>query len=142
MKPNFYQILGVERNATEDDIKKAYRLLVFHFHPDRYANPNKELVKIREAYLTLSYEESRKMYDMRLPLNDEFDSTTPKYKWIRDTLKQVSVPIDRMKIEEMRKVRSDMKSFIEYLKVASIDDQQSYDTQSDETPIVHSLHRL
>lgn len=142
MKPNFYQILGVHRSATEEEIKKAYKLLVFHFHPDRYANPEKELVKIREAYLTLSYEESRKVYDMKLPDYDEFDSTTPKYKWINDTLKQVSVPVDRMKIEEARKARSDIRSFLEYLKVASFDDQQYNDSQSDETPIIHSLRRF
>jgi curved DNA-binding protein len=43
---DYYKILGVERNAGEDDIRKAYRKLAMQYHPDR--NPNdKQAERIR-----------------------------------------------------------------------------------------------
>ena len=63
----YYQILGVPKTATADEIKKAYRKLAVKWHPDR--NPdNKELAdkkfkEIGEAYSTLSDPEKRKLYD-------------------------------------------------------------------------------
>jgi len=63
---DYYKILGVEKNSTEDDIKKAYRKLAMKFHPDR--NPNnkqaeEKFKKISEAYAVLSDKEKRKQYD-------------------------------------------------------------------------------
>jgi curved DNA-binding protein len=66
MAEDYYKILGVEKNASEDDIKKAYRKLAMKFHPDR--NPgNKQaeekFKKLSEAYAVLSDSEKRKQYD-------------------------------------------------------------------------------
>jgi curved DNA-binding protein len=63
---DYYKILGVERNATEQDIKKAYRKLALKYHPDR--NPgNKEaeekFKEINEAYQVLSDPQKRSRYD-------------------------------------------------------------------------------
>lgn len=61
---NLYQILGVANNATSEDIKKAYRKLVFELHPDR--NPNydeKVFFMVRKAYETLSDAAKRNVYD-------------------------------------------------------------------------------
>ncbi|XP_077303977.1 dnaJ homolog subfamily B member 2 [Lithobates pipiens] len=64
---DYYDILGVPRNATQDDIKRAYRKLALKWHPDK--NPdNKELAEkkfkdIAEAYEVLSDAEKREAYD-------------------------------------------------------------------------------
>jgi curved DNA-binding protein len=65
-KKDYYEILGVPKTATEDDIKKAYRKLALKYHPDR--NPgNKEAEEqfkgINEAYAVLSDKDKRKEYD-------------------------------------------------------------------------------
>lgn len=66
MADDYYKILGVEKNADQEDIKKAYRKLALKFHPDR--NPNnreaeEKFKKISEAYAVLSDPEKRKQYD-------------------------------------------------------------------------------
>ena len=65
---NFYEVLGVANDASESDIKKAYRTLSLKYHPDR--NPNEEaksiFQSINEAYETLSDPAKRNQYDMEL----------------------------------------------------------------------------
>jgi molecular chaperone DnaJ len=66
-KRDYYEVLGVSKNATKEDIKKAYRKLARRYHPD--LNPgNKEaedkFKEIQEAYSVLSNDEKRKAYDM------------------------------------------------------------------------------
>ncbi|MGC8479529.1 MAG: molecular chaperone DnaJ [Candidatus Micrarchaeia archaeon] len=65
MSEDFYNILGVKKDATQDEIKKAYRELALKYHPDR--NSSKEAEEkfklINEAYAVLSNEEKRKQYD-------------------------------------------------------------------------------
>src|SRR2546430_16053775 len=67
MKRDYYEVLGISRTATDDEIKKAYRKLALRYHPDK--NPEnrpeaeerfKELV---EAYQVLSDAERRGLYD-------------------------------------------------------------------------------
>lgn len=57
MTNDYYEILGVDKNATQEEIKKAYRKLAFEYHPDRNQNnPGAEgmFKKVNEAYSVLS----------------------------------------------------------------------------------------
>jgi curved DNA-binding protein len=63
---DYYKVLGVERSASEDDIRKAYRKLAMQYHPDR--NPNdkqaeERFKEINEAYQVLSDPQKRTHYD-------------------------------------------------------------------------------
>ena len=58
----FYKVLGVEKTATKDEIRKAYRTLVRTKHPDKGGN-EEEFQEIQLAYDTLSDENKRKVYD-------------------------------------------------------------------------------
>ncbi|MBZ4642520.1 MAG: molecular chaperone DnaJ [Deferribacteraceae bacterium] len=65
-KQNYYEILGINKNATQDEIKKAYRKLARKYHPD--INPNNKEAEekfklVSEAYAVLSDPEKRKQYD-------------------------------------------------------------------------------
>lgn len=60
----FYSVLGVNENATQDEIKKAYRKLAVEHHPDKGGN-EETFKQISEAYDTLGDETKRKEYDMK-----------------------------------------------------------------------------
>ena len=65
-KGDYYDILGVARNATPDEIKKAYRKLALKYHPDRNKGKKEaeeRFKEINEAYAVLSDKEKRQQYD-------------------------------------------------------------------------------
>lgn len=69
MAKNYYEILGVDKNASSDDIKKAYRTLVKKYHPDLHPGDKaaaEKFKEINEANEVLSDDKKRKEYDFSL----------------------------------------------------------------------------
>jgi len=81
MLKDYYGILGVSPDASEEEIKKAYRSLAKRYHPDRNrGNPASEerLKEINEAYDILGDKEKRRLYDLQV-------SRSPKYEFVQDS---------------------------------------------------------
>jgi curved DNA-binding protein CbpA len=76
MESNYYQILNINKDASLEEIKKAYKKLALKYHPDRNINNKKEAEKkfkeIVEAYTILSNENLRKKYDNNNKINLDF----------------------------------------------------------------------
>lgn len=76
MSKDYYKILGVEKQANQDEIKKAFRKLAHQHHPDK-GNGNEEKFKeINEAYQILGNEQKRKQYDQ---FGSDFSGTGPGF---------------------------------------------------------------
>ncbi|KAI8323335.1 DnaJ-domain-containing protein, partial [Martensiomyces pterosporus] len=58
-----YRVLGVEPNATQLELKRAYRRLALQYHPDRNPGTASHFVRIQHAYDVLSDERMRRIYD-------------------------------------------------------------------------------
>ena len=65
MARDFYEVLGIARTATADEVRRAYRKLAKEFHPDKNkaAEATKRFSEVQEAYDTLSEAEKRRQYD-------------------------------------------------------------------------------
>ena len=77
---NYYSILGVEKNASEDDIKKSYKKLALLHHPDKNPGNTESVEKFREvaeAYSVLSNKDKRNQYDMIGMVDENFSGEDP-----------------------------------------------------------------
>src|SRR5574344_2633151 len=64
-KKDYYEVLGIEKNASKDDIKSAFRKLAKKYHPDVSKEPDAEekFKEAQEAYAVLSDDDKRRQYD-------------------------------------------------------------------------------
>ncbi len=63
MPKDYYEILGVPKTATEDEIKRAYRKLAHQYHPDKNGGDDKKFKEINEAYQVLGNKEKKEQFD-------------------------------------------------------------------------------
>jgi len=63
MAKDYYSILGIQKGASADEIKKAFRKLAQQYHPDRPTGDEKKFKEINEAYTVLSDDKKRAQYD-------------------------------------------------------------------------------
>jgi molecular chaperone DnaJ len=79
---NYYDILGVSKDVTQDELKKVYRKLAIQYHPDKNQGDKKaeeKFKEISEAYDTLSDENKRKKYDFSLNNPNPHDNDISMY---------------------------------------------------------------
>lgn len=63
MSKNYYEILGVDKKASKEDIKKAFRILAHKYHPDKKGGDASKFKEVSEAYSVLSDDKKRAEYD-------------------------------------------------------------------------------
>lgn len=103
---NYYDILEITKNATQEDIKKSYKKLVIKYHPDKNLNRNtvNKFQQIQNAYQCLSNKKKRKEYDVsknnidntkinfNFDINDYYDIITEicqKYELDESEIKEI-----------------------------------------------------
>ncbi len=86
---NYYEILEISRNASEEVIKNAYRALVKKYHPDKNGNSiitDERMRKINEAYEVLSDKEKRAIYDNELLFKEQEEKRLEEERLYHDII--------------------------------------------------------
>src|SRR3989339_1341320 len=63
MSKDYYNILGVSKSASQDELKKAFRKLAHKYHPDKQGGDEEKFKEVNEAFQVLGNEQKRKQYD-------------------------------------------------------------------------------
>jgi molecular chaperone DnaJ len=88
--PNHYQTLEIDRQATQQEIKDAYRRLVKQFHPDsqRDEASHERIIKINAAYEILGDTKYRQLYDRQIDRSDDYFVVTQRQQRTADAQEQ------------------------------------------------------
>jgi DnaJ family protein C protein 9 len=90
---NFYEIFEVEKSASEDEIKKAYRKLALRYHPDRVGGDTEKFKALSIVYSTLSDSTKRTLYDNtgEIDAEDEGEDFKNWYEYFRTLFPKLTV---------------------------------------------------
>lgn len=109
MNKTYYQILGISSNATQSEIKNAFRFLAKKYHPDN--NPNlyaeKTMKEVTEAYEVLSDINKRKNYDRKLNLQSDIEIREKAYNSYTQTREESEDDLEDWITIYLRKQRKD-----------------------------------
>jgi curved DNA-binding protein CbpA len=111
-RKNFYKILGIRKNSTQESIKKAYKKLARKWHPDKFVGKSEEEIKeaeekfkeISEAYEVLSDPVTRKLYDAGEEYKKESYGSPLERRFINELLPHLKGstvmqdPIDKLRV--------------------------------------------
>lgn len=115
--PSFYRTLGLDKTATEIMIKKAYKTLAIHFHPDKNQEnihwANEKFQELSTAYEVLSSPTTKKDYDVLLT---QFENQQKeKERKAADAKKRQARPVAKPKVVKVKR-NSEHDLYLEILK--------------------------
>lgn len=111
---NYYEILGVAKEATQEEIKKAYRKKASIHHPDKAGGNTEKFKEIQVAYDTLSDEEKRAQYDLELAgggkrefsFNTSNMNSDPSADIFNTLFRQFGFHVDPSRFQQQRPARN------------------------------------
>lgn len=122
----YYEILGVPRNATNDEIKRAYRKLALRFHPDKNRNdpPAEAARKFREisqAYEVLSNVEKRRQYDAQFMGQQRFSIRAFQFRDPFDIFQEFFGDQSIIVLPEMPLIIDSMRNSLPEMKIPDVE---------------------
>jgi len=127
---DLYKILGIDQNATQEQIKSAYRKLSMIYHPDRNRNnpeATSKFQKISSTYEILGDEAQRKLYDMKNLRGNMFDERNPTDQ--RDIFNFLNGNVGMRGTQNMRPMyfkRNTIQKPVSIVKTIEIDIEKAY----------------
>ena len=132
---NYYEILEVDKNASEEVIEKAYKTLAKKYHPDLQNNSNcqDKMRQINEAYEILSNDFKRREYDEKIKRQsvsiEEYNRIIQENNRLKKDLKRVANQREMSQNQERLEEMSIMQRYYEQIKKATKQPQMRYETK-------------
>lgn len=130
---NYYEILEVDKNASEEVIEKAYKTLAKKYHPDLQNNSNcqDKMRQINEAYEILSNDFKRREYDEKIKIQsvsiEEYNRIIQENNRLKKDLKRVANQREMSQNQERLEEMSIMQRYYEQIKKATKQPQMRYE---------------
>lgn len=130
---NYYEILEVDKNASEEVIEKAYKTLAKKYHPDLQNNSNcqNKMQQINEAYEILSNDFKRREYDEKIKRQsvsiEEYNRIIQENNRLKKDLKRVANQREMSQNQERLEEMSIMQRYYEQIKKATKQPQMRYE---------------